>query len=269
MSKIFKIQVFFEKSHIETRPYYDEAVGWLCVKGFDARGSSLLDTFFVYSDFSDKKTLKAFKEKLDIHLLALSIRNCSDCAFIITDDFNSEEDSKISTWILIPPSDDGMQYLEDQMKSPDLLEKLKELRLFNTQVDTRTKLIFGVSLLAEWFDAKPKHCLTEDEQKIIIQNIKKIRLSNDKEKKVVDVIKDSNFLAEKNRNQRIIEAIVKFSNLDLNNTQKKVKELFTARGKSAHTTKELKNIKDNLDFLKQLFQRHIYLKYNFSKLKLH
>ena len=164
MSTIFRIQVFFEESHAETRPYYDEAIKWLCAKGFDARASDLLDTFFVYYESLNESTLNlySFRDKLDQYLLTVSIRNSDDSAFIITGNFNNKKDTKISTWFLVPPSDDGMQYLINLIESNnDFFEKLKELRLFNAKVDTRAKLIYGLSLLEEWFDTKPKHCLTE------------------------------------------------------------------------------------------------------------
>ena len=85
MSTIFRIQVFFEESHAETRPYYDEAIKWLCAKGFDARASDLLDTFFVYYESLNESTLNlySFRDKLDQYLLTVSIRNNNNNNFLI------------------------------------------------------------------------------------------------------------------------------------------------------------------------------------------
>jgi hypothetical protein len=269
MKKIFRIQVFFEKSHAETRPYYNEAIKWLCTKGFDARASRFIDTFFIYYESSDEKTLNVFKDKIDKHLLALSIRNSSDCAFIITNDFNNEEDAKISTWFLAPPSDDGMQYFVNLIESNnDLFKKLKELRSFNAQVDTRTKLIYGLSLFEEWFDSKPEHCLTTDEQNLIIKKIQELTLDDEKKEKIKAVIKNSNFFSEKNRNQRIAEAVQKYSGLSQKETEDKIRELYIARGKSAHTTVD-NELEKNLNSLKSLFRAFLCMEYKFIKLNLH
>jgi hypothetical protein len=95
-----------------------------------------------------------------------------------------------------------------------------------------------------------------------------MNLNEVKKGKIKQVIKSSNFFAEKNRNQRIAEAIQSYSGIDLEKTKIKIEELYTSRAKSAHSTQN-NNIQEQLRFLKLIFQTYIYDKYKFVKLKLH
>ena len=104
---------------------------------------------------------------------------------------------------------------------------------------------------------------------MVMQNIRTLKIGEVKIDKIIEVVKNKSFLSEKNRNLRIAEAIKEVCDLDLSKVQSKVKELYSTRAKCAHSTKELCEIKENLDFLKNLFQVHLYLKYSFVKLNLH
>lgn len=269
MNIIFKIQIFFEGSHKEMRPHSDESIDWLKSKGFDVRNSDWVDTFFVYYEGQNEAEKIAFRKRLDQHLLALSERNSSDCALIITEEFLNHEESRIQTWFLVPPSNLGMKYFEEFTKSnPEFHKKLKELRLFYAQLESRTKLIYGLSLLDKWFDPKPKHCLTKEEIEIVIENVSKIEIDEEKIKKIIEVIKDPSRLSEKSKNFRIAEAVQKYAGLNLKETEDKIRELYKARGKSAHSTVD-NELEKNLNFLKSLFRAFLYMEYKFIELNLH
>ena len=251
------------------RPRSDESIDWLKSKGFDVHNSDWADTFFVYYEGKNEKEKIVFKERLDQHLLALSERNSSDCALIITEEFLNHKHSQIQTWFLVPLSDLGMEYFKEFTKSnPEFLKKLKKLRLFYSQLELRTKLIYGISLLDEWFDTKSEHCLTTSEHNLIIEKIQELTLDDRKKEKIKVVIKNSNFLSEKNRNQRIAETVQKYSGLSQEETENKIRELYKARGKSAHTTVD-NELENNLNFLKSLFRVFLYMEYKFIKLNLH
>ncbi|MCK9587909.1 MAG: hypothetical protein M0Q93_00935 [Terrimicrobiaceae bacterium] len=269
MKTIFKVQIFFKESHRKMRPDSKQVVNWLVSKGFETCGSCFLDTFFVYFNGKNKKGKNRFRDNLDLHLLAMSERNSSDCALLITEEFQNDERAIISTWFLVPPSDNGMKYFKKFIKSnPKFYKKLKELRLFYSQVEPHTQLIHGLSLLEEWFDTKPEHCLTKDEQSNVIKAIKRLKFGSQKEEKIIEKIKDSSFLAIKSRNKRIAEVINKYCDLNLKKTEKQIKEIYKARAKGAHST-DTYNPKKELEFLKLLFRKFLYEEYAFIKLNLH
>lgn len=269
MKTIFKVQIFFKESHRKMRSDSEQAITWLVSKGFKVNSSCFLDTFFVCFNGKNKKEENNFRDNLDLHLLAMSERNSSDCALLITDEFQNNEKATISTWFLVPPSDNGMKYFKKFVKSnAKFYKKLKELRLFYSQVEPHTQLMYGLSLLEEWFDTKPKHCLTKDELDKVIEAVEKLKLESKKEEKVKNVIKNSSFLSEKSRNKRIAEAIKEYSGLNLKETEKQIEKIYKARAKGAHSTNTY-NPEKELEFLKSLFRVFLYKEYAFIKLNLH
>lgn len=269
MKITFKVQIFFKESHRKMRSDSEQVINWLVSKGFEACGSCFLDTFFVYFNGKNKKEKNNFRNNLDLHLLAMSERNSSDCALLITEEFQNDENATISTWFLVPPSDNGMEYFKKFVKSDaKFYKKLKELRLFYSQVEPHTQLMYGLSLLEEWFDTKPKHCLTKDEQSNVIKVIKSLKFEFQKEEKIIEVIKNSSFLAKKSRNKRITEVVNQYSGLNLKGTKEQIEEIYKARAKGAHSTNTY-NPEKELEFLKSLFRVFLYMEYKFIKLNLH
>ena len=198
MKTFFKIQVFFEESHKKLRADSDQVINWLISKGFDVRRSGYADTFYV--DFNEQNKVKkeTFRNNLDLYLLAFGERNCSDCAVLITEEFQSDEEPEIRVWGLVPPSEKGMEYFREITKDdPELLCKLNELRLFYFQLESRIKFIYGLSLLEKWFDAKPEHLLSHDEQQEAIGKIEELSMDDKKKERIVKLIKDTNYLAKK------------------------------------------------------------------------
>ena len=269
MKTTFKVQIFFKGSHRKMRSDSEQAINWLVSKGFEVRGSCFLDTFFVYFNGKNKKEKNNFQDDLDLHLIAMSERNSSDCALLITEEFKNDEEATISTWLLVPPSDNGMKYFKKFVKSDaKFYKKLKELRLFYSQIEPHTQLMYGLSLLEEWFDTKPEHCLTKGEQSNVVKALKNLKFESQKEEKIVEVVKNSSFLAKKSRNKRIAEVVNKYSGLNLKETEKQIEKIYKARAKGAHST-DTNNPEKELEFLKSLFRVFLYKEYAFIKLNLH
>lgn len=269
MKTTFKVQIFFKESHRKMRSDSEQVINWLVSKGFEACGSCFLDTFFVYFNGKNKKGKNNFRDNLDLHLLAMSERNSSDCALMITEEFQNDEKATISTWFLVPPSDNGMKYFKKFVKSnAKFYKKLKELRLFYSQVEPHTQLMYGLSLLEEWFDVDPEHCLSKNELSTVTKAIDNLTLSDNQKRKIKDAIKNPSWMAKKSRNKRIAEAIKEYSGLNLKETEKQIEKIYNARAKGAHSTNTY-NPEKELKFLKSLFRVFLYKEYAFIKLNLH
>jgi hypothetical protein len=268
MKTAYRIQIFFEESHKQTRPDIEQATKWLISKGYRISNSYYPDTFFVHFE-GDIEEKDVFQENLDFLLLAMSERNSSDCALLITGEFQGDENFGTHTWGLVPPSEQGLEYFKKITDSEDLLNKLKELRLFYSQVESRAKLIYGVSLLEKWFDTKPEHCLSLDEKKEVIKKIEELNLSDEKKGRLKKGIEVPNFFAKKTRNLRIAEAIFPyFPELNIEGVEDKVRKLYRLRGNAAHSTLG-ETFHEQLGFLKSIFRRYIHEEYDFFKINLH
>ncbi|MCK9439374.1 hypothetical protein M0Q39_04935 [Patescibacteria group bacterium] len=268
MNIIFKVQIFFKESHKKTRPDSEQVIQWLKSKGFDVDSSSFSDTFFVC--FNGKENEKDFfRDNLDLHLLAMGERNCSDCALLITEEFQNYNEADINKWCLVGPSNEGMNYFKDFIKNnSDFHEKLKELRIFYSQIDPRSQLIYGTSLLEEWFNVDAEHCLTKDEKESVIKAIKELELDKKKIFKLKNEINNPSFFSKKSRNERIAEAVHEYYGLELKEIKKKIKKLYNTRAELAHLIKQCE-LEECLDFLKSIFRTFLYSKYSFIEIELH
>jgi hypothetical protein len=83
---------------------------------------------------------------LDLYLLCASIRN--SMGFLIT---SSSEDPEYASLLSIAPTEYSLEKFTKACKNDLFLDTMQKLRAFYAQVDKRSKIILGVSLLEYLF----------------------------------------------------------------------------------------------------------------------
>ena len=105
----------------------------------------------------------------------------------------------------------------------------------------RAKMVFGFSLLEGLFDEKPDHILEENEIAEIqskATEIASIASSEEKQKRLREVLSNPSLMPKRNRNERIAAKIAVLMNISEADAYSEVRTLSRLRGNLAHSTKE-------------------------------
>ena len=146
----------------------------------------------------------------------------------------------------------------------ELLSKLAE---FYGQVTEESKIIFGFSLLEDFFDEKPEHILDKAEIDSILKKaaeIDSIAGSKEKKGKLSHVLSDPSLMSKKTKNDRIAARISELMGITIDSAKKRIRKLSKLRGVAAHTTdenrqEEIKGLTEASDFMEEVLRRYLSL----------
>lgn len=137
------------------------------------------------------------------------------------------------------------------------------LREIYSQITNYSKMIVGWAAIEDLFSSSPKHIFSSDEINAVLNSVASIDfLENDsfKLEKLEKILKDSNIMSEKNRNERIAKNISNLINQDYGKVLSKVKNISKHRGKLAHSifnTKKVNNIGEDIKFIELILKTFI------------
>ena len=264
MSKmLFHVHISFEGSHKELKPFCGKVVRWLCKKGFDAQTTHFDDFFEVFFDIDGDKSRDKNKKLLELHLLAVSIRN--RMSFTVTDE---DGELQYGSWLSIPPTDYALErFIETCKKDSSFGEIMEKMRIYYMQAESRSKIILGVSLLEDIFPTKPVHILTKEERENTIKYLKKLKFDSNKETKIIEVIKDSDRMATKNRKERIADKISEYLNEKPSETIKRIEKIYKTRVVSAHSVSE-NEVQNALKEIEVILEMYLIKEFDFARINM-
>jgi hypothetical protein len=154
--------------------------------------------------------------------------------FVITD---ISENPEYGAWASVPPSTDFFLNFIEACENPDFRVAVEKIRDFHMQVESRSKIIFGLSLIQEFLKTEPINILTELDQKELEELLKKSNLSVEKIKKVTDVLTNRQWMAIESERQRIAKEIARCLQEDVATSEARYKKITDARNYNAHSSK--------------------------------
>lgn len=265
---VIRVGIFFENSHWDTRPHYEYALEWLQRKGFDVVETPFLDTFEVRFDTSDN----ADKEmrRLDVLLIAISLRNRMGFFILRKKDV---DDDRYHQWVSIPPGDENLDTFTHKCTEDEKFRVFVDnVRLYYAQVDPRSKIILGFSLLEDRFGANPEHILTTTEQERLCAEVDSCIADLDKREKVKNALKDANRMARFTRNERMAKTIASYMGDGEAEVLKRITEISALRGKLAHSAIrdiDQPKVEETTRYIECIFEMFLIRKFGFSKIHLH
>lgn len=258
----FRVHIFFENSHRDLRPAPEYIIKWLRNCNFNVIEADFIDSFEVSFHIHNKEEEVEKRRILDKYLLSASIRN--SMGFLIT---SSSDSPKYTSWVSVPPQNESLKKFIDACNNDDFLDTMNKLREFYAQVEQRSKIILGVSLLEELFNTKPKHILDKSEKEKILQVVEKFDWADDKKEKTMAVLRDTSFMATESRNKRIAREASKYLKEDEIKTLERINKIYKVRNSGAHTA-EKKGQLESENALKEInviFEMYLLYKFKFAK----
>lgn len=213
------------------------------VKKWDVKQSEYANLFEV--DFviegDDKELINSYVNKVKEVALLLSLKNQLGFNVIYHSPGPKYRAQPFSIKTGIPCSilkgigEDDIEAIKHISESPECIQAAKALRLLYSQITSESKVIVGWSTIEEIFRSRPKHMLSKEEIDSLVKNIVKLKLSESKKDRVINMIKNPDLISELNRNDRIAQNIANTLGEDISKILPLVKSLSKARGKIAHT----------------------------------
>ncbi len=136
-------------------------------------------------------------------------------------------------------------------------EAISSLQLIYSQISNSSKLTICWATIEHIFDEKPKHILEKKEIGEVIELMKSSNLSEVKIKKIEEIIKNPNLLAEKNRNVRIAENMSQTLGLNQEQTYNEIRNMTKTRGMMVHSLGNETDISNHLTFVEGILSSYI------------
>jgi hypothetical protein len=130
------------------------------------------------------------------------------------------------------------------------------LQQIYSQVTGSSRIVTAWSAVESLFRTKPKHILCEDEIAEVLKRVDDLPFFSQqdgkgKREKFEEVLRDSDRMAEKNRNQRIAEELAALLGEDEAELYKRIRTITGLRGGAAHSLNEA-NTKDAIQFIERV-----------------
>jgi hypothetical protein len=270
MTKYFRVQVSFTGSVTDTRPSVEGFLPWLQELGCKITRSNYQDTFFVECDLVSVEEISNFRGELDKCLLAITFRN-TGMAVQITGEGSSED----SVMLMLPPSADHWENMQNLTKGEDFWEALRDIRAYYSISDVSAKVIYGCSLLDKFFEIETNYeeLLSDTQFEDIKVSVRKTKgIDSATAEKLIKKIESSKPRKNK-KNTDVANKILNGETVteeQLKELEGKVKNLYKTRGKSAHKVGvDCKDVyEEAIRFLDSTFWGYLYKKFGFISLVL-